>query len=522
MSPRTTAALGNVADAGLKTTLELNILPIELDGSVMVERLPYKGKNAFDQFRQQHLDTHVVLRRGATLLATSFVEDALNFGGAREEVVLNRDLKLASVLWRDAMLREVVALDRPVTRGRPFLEVLSNAAEDDLGGRAFDRSWADTARSVLEARVAYTFDPRVFYPEAAKPYLALVIGLDTAQRFTKSVTELLKLGIDVAGMYAGKRHGFWDTRVEPQLKIRGPIVGIRGAAVLIEDPREGAVEIAASDCYLQASRENRERVLSRLLGRRATGAGKRFWSAICSVREGEALHRRLSRLASYAQKSALELAPGAVARVLPRISPEERAGARVRVFESAKPVYVFDTAGRRTELSNSSGLSRHGPYSRSAPLPRTPRVCVVCQASNQGVVEQFLFKFLNGIEATVFPRGFLRTYGLDACVPEVFTAAIGSAPAYRAAAKRAMEKAANEDFEWDCALVQIYDATHQMKGDDNPYLVSKALFLNNHVPVQQFRIETAQLPKAQLAYALSNMALATYSKIGGIPWVASR
>jgi hypothetical protein len=37
--------------------------------------------------------------------------------------------------------------------------------------------------------------------------------------------------------------------------------------------------------------------------------------------------------------------------------------------------------------------------------------------------------------------------------------------------------------------------------------------------VQEFTLETASLWEGQLAYALNNMALATYSKLGGTPWL---
>ena len=39
------------------------------------------------------------------------------------------------------------------------------------------------------------------------------------------------------------------------------------------------------------------------------------------------------------------------------------------------------------------------------------------------------------------------------------------------------------------------------------------------MPVQVFEMETAAFPASQLAYSLNNMALATYSKMGGVPWL---
>jgi argonaute-like protein implicated in RNA metabolism and viral defense len=49
--------------------------------------------------------------------------------------------------------------------------------------------------------------------------------------------------------------------------------------------------------------------------------------------------------------------------------------------------------------------------------------------------------------------------------------------------------------------------------------VTKKTFLTHQIPVQEFEIETTALPDRQLGYVLNNMALATYAKLGGIPWL---
>lgn len=508
-----------VAASSAARRLELNVLSIEVpDTTVVAELLPYENKDNYDDIRRAHLGSHVfVRRRGSMILAVPIAEEAPGLDGEPAEISLPEDLKLAAILWREGMLRSVLALDRTIIRGKP-LQFVSTTDEDDVAAAAFRGRFA-AARDVIQARIAYRFDPRVFYPVDGERYLGVVVGVDTVQRFAQSVARLVEANMDVRGMYAGERVPLWDARIEPELRVRGRIVEVRGTRVIVDDPRTGRAELDAATCYPEASRENRERALSHILRGDAQAASSRLWWGIVATRDGASWHQRLDRLTSYVQKSPVEILPGIVATAGERVMPQASPGARVRVFESAKPVYVFDAAGRRTELKNSTGIAKHGPYSRSAPLPRSPRVCVVCQASEQGAVEKFLFKFLNGIDSTVFSRGFLRTYGLDECAPEVFPASNGSATAYRQAAQQAMQKARDEGFEWDCAFVQVFDATHQMRGDDNPYLVTKAFFLGNQIPVQQFRIETTEMPSGQLAFAVSNMALATYSKLGGIPWV---
>ena len=60
---------------------------------------------------------------------------------------------------------------------------------------------------------------------------------------------------------------------------------------------------------------------------------------------------------------------------------------------------------------------------------------------------------------------------------------------------------------------------HLLTGPDNPYLVSKAEFMSHQLPVQEFELETTAIPDNRLQYVLNNMALATYSKLGGTPWL---
>jgi hypothetical protein len=55
--------------------------------------------------------------------------------------------------------------------------------------------------------------------------------------------------------------------------------------------------------------------------------------------------------------------------------------------------------------------------------------------------------------------------------------------------------------------------------NQNPYFITKESFLAHQIPVQEFEIETAQKPDRQLQYSLNNMALATYAKLNGIPWL---
>jgi hypothetical protein len=135
-------------------------------------------------------------------------------------------------------------------------------------------------------------------------------------------------------------------------------------------------------------------------------------------------------------------------------------------------------------------------------------------------VEQFLHKFFNGQRHPKkspgpFDNGFIGKYRLDGASPKFFLTDNATADAYQ----RATQEAISDEDRWDLALVQIEKGFRELEGRSNPYLVTKHAFLAHQTPVQEFTLETASLWDGQLAYALNNMALATYSKLGGTPWL---
>jgi hypothetical protein len=149
---------------------------------------------------------------------------------------------------------------------------------------------------------------------------------------------------------------------------------------------------------------------------------------------------------------------------------------------------------------------------------------VICQEDRKGQVEQFLFKFVHGVNSqgknrAPFLKGLVGKYRLDDVSLKFFTTEDDTAIGYQKAAREALAMQRDADVKWNLALVQIEERFHDLSGEDNPYLITKAAFLAHQIPVQEFEIETTRLPDYQLGYVLNNMALATYAKLGGVPWL---
>lgn len=124
-----------------------------------------------------------------------------------------------------------------------------------------------------------------------------------------------------------------------------------------------------------------------------------------------------------------------------------------------------------------------------------------------------------GVDRLPFEKGFTRKYALEECVTEFFLAENNTAEAYRKAARRAIEWHTQRNFKWNLALVQVDERSQDLYGADSPYLITKSAFLMHQIPVQEFKSKTIDIPDKQLGFVLNNMALATYAKLGGIPWL---
>ena len=91
----------------------------------------------------------------------------------------------------------------------------------------------------------------------------------------------------------------------------------------------------------------------------------------------------------------------------------------------------------------------------------------------------------------------------------------GDVAAYRSACLSALQKPGKPDL----AFVVTSEEQEALRGNESPYLACKAVFMGQGVPVQNVQIET--LRADGLAYALDSIALASYAKLGGTPYVVA-
>lgn len=190
-----------------------------------------------------------------------------------------------------------------------------------------------------------------------------------------------------------------------------------------------------------------------------------------------------------------------------------------RQIETNRPTMLFGASGHEQHTQPDLGIQRHGPFHYSHNPTNDPTVVVLSHASARGRIDQFARALRDGLgkHQPVFSGGLIGKFRLTNVRFHFAEIAADTAQAYADAATAALHDLPQTPA---MALVQVKEAHRRRLSIDNPYYVAKARFMRAGVPVQAVRLETIEQSRGR-AYTLNNLALASYAKIGGVPWVIS-
>jgi argonaute-like protein len=508
--------------------LILNLSPIKYDDTTLdVGVFDFHDKDQLRALRKENYRTHVFRRVSNEILCVPFETDAPTIGDSFREIKLKKNLGLSAALIQNALLNYLHSIGRTILEYIP-LTFLSDSQTNFI---AASLRKGISCPSWLALIPSYEADIRVVTIDRYSPFVGLALNVQTTWLIDRTCKELLGDGFPLVGLYVGKYLDTHDDRVRPRFQRIGRVRDINGDMLLLDDSRDEIHSIDAKEALLVRDHDSIDSCLAHCFGKNAAPLGESLKVRLAEFRNGRNRLNSLNKVVSYLGGLDLEMLPGLNFSILPFFA-EGVSKVFPTVQVAAKPTYVFDPAGRRTDTWHDRGLEVHGPYAYQNHTPTKPKVCVICQASQKGQVEQFLYKFKNGIaqpkaqhspggqnKKAPFAQGLVRKYKLNDVEFEFFTADDDKVDSYMKAARQALAQERDRDIRWDLALVQIEERFHKLYGDANPYFATKAAFLAHQVPVQEFETETAALPDNQLGYVLNNMALATYAKLGGVPWL---
>jgi len=175
------------------------------------------------------------------------------------------------------------------------------------------------------------------------------------------------------------------------------------------------------------------------------------------------------------------------------------------VFDS--PLLRFNYA-LSTAVSKSTykGISQYGPYDKDIFPKSKIKLSAVYPASDEKKFQRFIQTFREGIG--LYP-GFRRWFRVDIDKVDEFSISDTSLSSYR----ESLNKIARRDYD------MVYVIFGNVAERSSLYSLTKTTLLGNGIPCQVINSERLSRPNDQFQWILANIALATYAKVGGTPWV---
>lgn len=498
--------------------LTLNFAAISLSGktAVLTGRQTY-SKERFEELRREFSDTHVFRRDHSDNVIVDIPINSDNdpIGKLQEEVDLSKEWRFVPALFAAALVRHF----------HGNREILSAMPMSVLGANSRGLISHKNLPDWLQTRSLLRFETRTIF-SVNKPIFGVVCESRLRNQILGTCKDLMDLNVSILNRYVQIERPGNDHRLVSQRRLIGRVVGIDRDNLTLADHAEGYETVHASKAYLEARKENLVHCVKAILGSEAASILDKAERRASQLNSGPGRKRQIEDALNYLRdKANLEAVSEAKFIIDPLLdSHDERFPS---IEEIRKPVLVFDPSSTRKDDWNERGLKNNGPYDQRTFTPKKLRIAVVCQAKYEGQVDRFVAKFLDGMPDAVsgqksvarYGDGFLRRFQFEKPSVTFFTTTGASGDDYLEASHAALEQAANEGFKWDLALVQVEEEFKSIEDETNPYFATKSVFLKRDVPVQSVRLETMSQPDSNLVFSMNHMSLATYAKLGGVPWL---
>lgn len=499
---------------GRSSQITLNAAPLGFDPKVklVIGTVPAVSGTELEALRQEHRGVHYV-RRGRDGIDLIARTDATPPGTVRK-VEAGLVPHLVAGLLKEWLIDHLLGLQRQVMLQHHQVVLVSGSGGDDLLRASLPHGI--TLPSWLNVRMAYTFDDRVLLRSAREQDVVLVCEARSKVFIDAPVSELLATGFDITGCYVRRQERVQsDARLLPYRRLAGCVRAVEGTALVLDDHDEGMDVVDSTMAFLEPRAENLDRVVRHIEPRFGTDILRRLSASRSQAVSGPERLDRIRRIFQYLGKQSIVLAPRVNGNLaLPMRADRDRFPPSEHI---EKPALIFDLGGHKTDRWNQRGLDQYGPSDRYLFTPKRLHICVICQKAKEGRVDAFVKRLLEGLPNET---GFVRRFSLEQpAVVRTFTSASAAAKDYLTACREALRWATDEGKTWNLALVQIDDGMSSLTGDHNPYLATKAFFLRHQVAVQDVELETMEQGSAQLKYSLNNIGLASYAKLGGVPWL---
>jgi len=165
--------------------------------------------------------------------------------------------------------------------------------------------------------------------------------------------------------------------------------------------------------------------------------------------------------------------------------------------------YAIPTAVSKSSMK---GISQFGPYDKDIFPKNEISSAIIYPSVFEKEVERFTQSFINGLGIY---SGFRKWFRIDIGEFDKYSIKSTTLEDYDEILKDVARK------NYDIAFIIVEEETRTPK----LYSLIKTILLGNGIPCQVIRSVTISTTNEQLQWILGNIALSSYAKIGGTPWV---
>jgi|GEM_PF-1133077 len=478
-------------------TLTLNAYPISFadTAKISVCKTAY-DKDTFRELRIQHRDNFVLYRMGNQVAWVS-ANGKYPITGEQQELSAHDNYGLLSSLIKDAIVRLLKNQGRNSPTGFNPIEIVSTLDKDNVISDLVDTPFP------FKISCKYEIDIRNI-----RGQLHLIIDCSTKTLTTQPCTLFIRQGFDLTGRF------IVSVAADGHHKLLGRVSSVSGDNINYQSKDGATATVAAKEVFLEASRENFDDYTRHHQGDKAADLLEKIRVKVSVFNGGANKKERIRRFKGFLAARIKTLNGIDIA-----VSDEKDISRDA--YQIDKSFFVFsDNLETATKDGDNGGLKKTGPYTKRTFDRNDPSICIICSQNHKGQIEQFARKFLKGITGhKYFAAGMEGKFHIGTSKVEVFTFADHGVVGYKAAIEAAIQKKTQDGGRWDLALVQVRQAFKELPVDQNPYYVARSLFLLHQVPIQDFTLELLSQADSSLGYSLNNMALASYAKMGGVPWL---
>ncbi|UZJ36620.1 argonaute/piwi family protein [Prosthecochloris sp. SCSIO W1103] len=501
-----------------KPDLRINLIPITFDkGKFAGSELPYIDKNHLKELRELYRDSHVIKKYGSKIQCVPLNDEA-ELLGQKKQFSVKHDFILASRLVQDSIIRFLKSKNSQFSRLFNPTSIV-NTKENLMQGVVDDEIAA-----MLPMHPEYLFDSRIIVAHNRHVTFGILLDFNICQLIEPTAKELLDKGVDICDCYvvanAPKETEGGDSRFTRNLV--GRVMGTNGHSLKLDDCREQS-EIDTASCYLEASPGNVRRCLLAISDKDIQAIQSEMLEQVFKVKGAKNQAERIEKVRDWLERDQPFYCGGGLSFNIGSDILELKVGNEAgKHHRLQNPSFVLKPGGSITvHGSVDKKIDEKGPYdSESFPKKRI-KIAVIYPDRFKDEVEIFFRQFKYGVpqrtgKDVVFAQGFIRKYRLIGCEFRMFP--IASQREDSIGYKQASLSALQAQDVYDLAMIVIKEDFHQLHGESNPYLVSKSAFMSQGVPVQSIEIETIRDQRGR-PWILNNIGLASYAKIGGIPYM---